>query len=421
MTADVDLLDLDRWARDGAPHEWFAARRREGPVYRHPSRGDDGPNVWAVLGYDEVVALGRCPHILSSDQNNGGVTGLGPGDEMQAAFDETLAATGVGPGAAAEAGKHLLTLDPPEHTAYRKIVNQGFTPRMIRKLEGRVRGMLDELLDAHPAGTAFDLVPGVSMPLPIHVIADMIGAPTADHDDLVRWSNEAIASTDPEYSSGPNSQLNAVMQLVQYFSGLRAQHEAQPADDLITTLLNAQVDGEALSNSRFMLFLILLTAAGNETTRTAISHCVMELANHPDEWRRLKDDPSLIPSAVEELLRYASPVMYFRRNALEQMDIAGSTVEPGDIVTLWYIAANRDEGHFDDPHRFDVGRTPNHHIAFGGGGPHFCLGASLARLEVRVLLEALVERYDTISSAGPVQRVRSNFMQGIKHLPVTLA
>jgi cholest-4-en-3-one 26-monooxygenase len=421
MADDVDLLDLDRWARDGAPHEWFAARRREGPVYRHPSRGDGGPTVWAVLGYDEVVALGRCPHILSSDQSNGGVTGLGPGDEIEEALHETLAATGAGAAATAEAAKHLLTLDPPEHTAYRKIVNQGFTPRRIGEMEGRVRGLLDDLLDAHPAGDTFDLVPHVSMPLPIHVIADMIGAPATDHDDLVRWSNEAIASTDPEYSTGPSSQLNGVMHLVQYFSGLRAQHEAQPADDLITTLLRAEVGGEALSDARFMLFLILLTAAGNETTRTAISHCVLELAHHPEEFQRLKDDPSLIPTAVEELLRYASPVMYFRRNALEELDIAGATVEPGDLVTLWYIAANRDEGHFDDPDRFDVGRTPNHHVAFGGGGPHFCLGASLARLEVRVLLEALVERYDTISLAGPVDRLRSNFIQGIKHLPVTLA
>jgi cholest-4-en-3-one 26-monooxygenase len=260
-----------------------------------------------------------------------------------------------------------------------------------------------------------------SMPLPIHVIADMIGAPARDHADLVRWSNEAIANTDPEYATGPLSQLNAVMHLVQYFSGLRDEHRANPAEDLITTLLEAEVDGEALSDNRFMLFLILLTAAGNETTRTAFSHCLLELANHPDEWRRLKDDPGLIPTAVEELLRYSSPVMYFRRNALEDMEVGGSTISAGDIVTLWYIAANRDEAHFDDPDRFDVGRTPNHHIAFGGGGPHFCLGASLARLEVRVLLEALVERYDTITLAGPVARVRSHFLHGIKHLPVVLA
>jgi cholest-4-en-3-one 26-monooxygenase len=415
--SDVDLRDLDRWAREGAPHAWFTARRREGPVYRHPT-ADGDPALWAVLGYDEVVALGRCPHVLSSDQDNGGVTGLGPGDELEENLQRTLREVGAH---ATDAAKHLLTIDPPEHTAYRKIVNKGFTPRMIGQLEGRVRELLDVLLDVHRPGEVYDLVPEISMPLPIHVIADMIGAPAKDHRDLVRWSNEAIASTEPEYSTGPLSQLNAVMNLVQYFSGLRDEHRAAPQDDLITTLLDAQVDGEALSDSRFMLFLILLTAAGNETTRTAISHCVMELANHPDEWRRLKDDPALIPTAVEELLRYSSPVMYFRRNALEDMDVAGSTISAGDIVTLWYIAANRDEAYFDDPDRFDVGRTPNHHIAFGGGGPHFCLGASLARLEVRVLLEALVERYDTVELAGPVERVRSNVLHGIKHLPVVLA
>ncbi|MGI8663095.1 MAG: cytochrome P450 [Acidimicrobiales bacterium] len=418
--ADVDLLDLDRWARDGAPHAWFHELRREAPAWRHPSP-DGGRGFWVITGYDDVVALGRCPHVLSSDQDNGGVTGLGPGDELQAVFDKTLADLNVGGRAASDAAKHLLTLDPPEHTAYRKIVNKGFTPRMIGLLEGRVSELLDDLLDRHARGEAFDLVPNVSMPLPIHVIAEMIGAHPDDHGDLVRWSNEAIASTDPEYSSGPGSQLNAVMHLVQYFSGLRAEHEAHPAGDLITTLLDAEVDGEALTNARFMLFLILLTAAGNETTRTAISHCVLELARHPEQWHRLKDDPGLIPAAVEELLRYASPVMYFRRNALEAMELAGSSVEPGDIVTLWYIAANRDEAQFDAPDHFDVGRTPNPQIAFGGGGPHFCLGASLARLEVRVLLEALVERYDSIELAGPFERVRSNFIQGIKHLPVVLS
>ena len=419
---DDPLLDLDRWARDGAPYDWFAARRREGPVWRHPVGEHGGPAVLSVLGYDDVVALGRCPHILSSDQTNGGVTGLGPNDEFQRVFDQTLA--NVAPGAdrseVTDAAKHLLTIDPPDHTTYRKIVNKGFTPRQIGLLEDQVRGLLADLLDAHPAGEPFDFTTQVSMPLPVNVIARMIGSPVESDAELLEWSNQALASTDPEYSTGPLSQMNAIMHLVQHFSILRAEHAAEPRDDLISTLLEAEVDGESLTDARFMLFLILLTAAGNETTRTAFSHAVVELAQRPDEWQRLREDPALIPTAVEEILRYSSPVMYFRRNALEAMEIGGEAVAPGDIVALWYVAANRDPGHFDEPDRFDVGRDPNHHVAFGGGGAHFCLGASLARLEIRVLLEALVERYDTIELAGPVERMRSNFLHGIKHLPVVL-
>lgn len=412
---DLDLRDLERWQRDGAPYEWFASRRREAPVWRQPTEPGH-PAVWSVLGYDEVVGLGRCPHVLSSDQDNGGVTGLGAGDELQAIFDETMLLTGATVGAP----KHLLTLDPPEHTTYRKIVNKGFTPRVIGQLEGQVRASLDGLLEAHPSGEVFDFNTDVSMVLPVNVIARLIGSPPERDSELLRWSNEAIASTDPEYSGGPQSQLNAVMQLVQHFAALRVEREVAPRDDLITTLLAAQVDGAALDMRSYMLFLVLLTAAGNETTRTAFSHAVIELADRPDEWRRLKEDPSLIPSAVEEVLRYSSPVLYFRRNALEAMEIGGQAIEAGDIVTLWYASANRDEAQFAEPDRFDVGRTPNHHVAFGGGGPHFCLGASLARLEIRVLLEALVERYDRIERVGPFERVRSNFLHGIKHLPVVL-
>jgi len=419
---DDPLLDLDRWASDGAPFEWFAERRREGPVWRHPSGEHGGPGVFSVVGYDEVVALGRCPHVLSSDQEHGGVNGLGPNDELQRVFDNTFA--NIAPGAdraeVNNVAKHLLTIDPPEHTAYRKIVNKGFTPRQIGLLEGQVRLLLDDLLDAHPGGEPFDFTTNVSMPLPVNVIARMIGSPVDADPQLLEWSNQALASTDPEYDTGPLSQMNAVMHLVQHFVALREQHRAEPKEDLISLLLEAEVDGEKLTDARFLLFLVLLTAAGNETTRTAFSHAIVELAQRPDEWRRLRDDPALIPSAVEEILRYSSPVMYFRRNAMEAMELGGHDVAVGDIVALWYVAANRDPLHFADPDRFDVGRDPNHHVAFGGGGAHFCLGASLARLEIRVLLEALVERYDTIELAGPVDRMRSNFLHGIKHLPVVL-
>jgi cholest-4-en-3-one 26-monooxygenase len=413
---DIDLLDLDRWSREGAPHDWFTGLRAEAPVWLHPSPHLDGRGFWVVSGHEEVVALGRCPHVLSSDDDNGGMMGLGRGDELQDTFDELDAEFAL-PVESNDA-KHLLSIDPPEHTRYRKIVNKGFTPRMVARLEPNVTGLVGELLDAQPAGEVFDLVDAISMPLPMRVISDMLGAPRSDHEQIVHWSNRAITGTDPEYREGHGSELVAMLQMAQYFGGLRQEREVDPRDDLVTVLLQAEVEGESLSPLRFTMFLILLAIAGNETTRTAMSHAVVELARRPEEWARLKEDRSLVPSATEEILRWSSPVLYFRRNAMEDMEVSGQHIRAGDLVSLWYISANRDETVFDDPFRFDVGREPNHHVAFGGGGPHFCLGASLARLEVRVLLEQLLERYDRLEVVGEPDRLRSNFLHGIKHLPV---
>ena len=418
---DVDLLDLDRWAREGAPHEWFTRLRAEAPVWRHPSPGI-GPGFWVVSTYDEVAALGRCPHVLSSSGDNGGVSGLGPGDELQDAQDQVAAGLPPGMNVFGEETAMLLTLDPPEHTTYRKIVNKGFTPRRVALLEERIRHLASALLDDLEPGQVCDFTTQVSMPLPMRVIGEMIGAPVETHGDLQRWSNEAVAGTDPEYAADQSDmpQLFAAMSLFQSFQAIRDAREAEPADDLTTVLLHAEVDGQSLSPTRFKMFLFLLALAGNETTRNAISHGVLAFAEHPEQWRRLREDPALVPAAVEEIVRWASPVLYFRRNAVAEMDVAGVTIEPGDIVSLWYVSANRDESHFADPFTFDVGRTPNEHIAFGGGGPHFCLGASLARLEVRVVLEEMLARYERIELAGPVQRLRSNFIHGIKHLPVRM-
>ena len=417
--ADVDLLDLDRWAREGAPHAWLAYRREHTPVWRHPSPGHH-PGFWVVTGYDEVVALGRCPHVLSSDDDRGGVGGLGPGDELQAAFDQSRATAEGMERSLGRDVRQLLTIDPPEHTKLRKIVNRGFTPRQILKLEDRVRDTVDGLLAGPGPGASFDFTTTVSIPMPMRVIGDMIGVPRSQHQDLGRWSNEAVAATDLEYQAGPESTFNAVVSMFGLWDEVQAAHLEEPQDDLTTTLLDAEVDGESLSPLRFKMFLILLAVAGNETTRTAISHLVWELARHPEQWARLRQDPALIPTAVEEILRYASPVLYFRRNALDRLEVAGQHIEPGDVVSLWYVAANRDRARFADPDEFDVGRSPNPHVAFGGGGPHFCLGASLARLEIRVVLETLVERYARIEVVGPVERLRSNFLHGIKHLPVRL-
>jgi cholest-4-en-3-one 26-monooxygenase len=418
--AAIDLLDLDRWAREGAPHHWFARLRETAPVWRHPSpTGDGKPGFWVVSGYDDVAALGRCPHALSSDDDHGGVSGLGPGDELD---EETRrASAGLGPGRAAlgNDAKFLLTLDPPEHTAYRRIVSRGFTPRMVTQLEPRVRDQVSRLLAATPPGETFDLAEAVSMPLPMRVIGDLIGVPSGDHDQILRWSNQSVAGTDAEYRPPGSSVLGAVAAMLSYFGDLRDGRAGDPGDrgDLVSVLAGASVDGHRLSDLRFRMFLYLLAVAGSETTRSAISHGVLALHEHPGQWQELRRDPGLIPAAVEEILRWAPPVLYFRRNALTAMEVRGQQIEPGDIVSLWYVSANRDGARFPSPGTFDIARDPNPHVAFGGG-PHFCLGASLARLELRVLLEELLDRYRHVEVTGPVQRLRSNFLHGIKHLPV---
>ena len=418
--ADIDLLDLDRWARDGAPHHWFARLRETAPVWRHPSPTADGqPGFWVVSGYHDVAALGRCPRDLSSDDDNGGVSGLGPGDELEEETRRADAELGPGRAAMGDDAKFLLTLDAPEHTAYRKIVSRGFTPRMVSQLEPRVRRQVDRLLAATPPDAPFDLAEAVSVPLPMRVIGDLIGVPPDDHDQILRWSNQSVAGTDAEYRPPGGSILGAAAAMLGYFGELRDSRSQDPGDraDLVSVLTGASVDGRRLSDLRFRMFLFLLAVAGSETTRSAISHGVLALHEHPDQWQELRRDPSLIPAAVEEILRWASPVLYFRRNARTEMDVGGQHIEPGDIVSLWYVSANRDPARFPSPQAFDISRDPNPHVAFGGG-PHFCLGASLARLELRVLLEELLTRYHHVEVTGPIQRLRSNFLHGIKHLPV---
>jgi cholest-4-en-3-one 26-monooxygenase len=425
MAADVNLLDLDRWARDGIPHEWFAEKRQSAPVWRQP--GPDGePGFWVVSGHKEVVELGRCPHAMSSDEDNGGVTGLGVGDELgeQLLASYETAAVGSTDDGLSQI-KQLLTMDPPEHTANRKLVNRSFTTRTIAELEPSVRELAAALLDAHRDGEPFDFTTEVAMPLPMQVIGDLLGAPRDNHLDLLQWSNEVVATTDPEYLAvpGDDTQLIAGVLLARLFIELQESYQSggrPDTSDLVAVLSAAEIDGEPLTPVRYALYMILLATAGNETTRNAMSHGVWAFAQFPEQWNRLRADRSLLPSAVDEVLRWSSPLLYFRRNAITNMTVAGADIAAGDVVSLWYSSANFDEAVFDEPLQFDFGRSPNPQVSFGGGGAHYCLGASLARQEIRVLLEEMLDRYERIEIAGPVQRLRSNLLNGVKHLPVRL-
>jgi cholest-4-en-3-one 26-monooxygenase len=229
-----------------------------------------------------------------------------------------------------------------------------------------------------------------------------------------------IGSEDPEYGVSPDEARGAAIEMYMYSNELAKHRRTEPRDDIVTALLNADVNGDQLSEMDFDLFFLLLAVAGNETTRNALSHGMHTLIDHPDQYRMLAEDPALVPSATEEILRWASPVMYFRRNVTRDTEVGGQQMKAGDKVGIWYISANRDESVFENPFTFDIKRTPNEHVAFGGGGPHFCLGANLARMEMNIMFDELVRRVDSVELMGDVKRLRSNFINGIKHLPVRL-
>jgi cholest-4-en-3-one 26-monooxygenase len=399
---DIDLLSRDVFT-EGVPHEWFTYLRANAPVYHHPE--PDGPGFWVISKYDDVVTLNRDWETNSSDQDRGGVVGL----ENLPGADEF-----------AQGGKLMLTMDPPDHTRYRKLVNKGFTPRMIGALEPHIRELAAGIVDNAVANGTCDFVTEIAAELPLEAIAELIGVPLEDRHKIFDWSNRMIGSEDPEYMVSDEAVSTAQIEMFMYAQALADDRRAEPRGDIMSALLEAEVDGDKLSEMDFNLFFLLLAVAGNETTRNAISHGMDVLLDHPDQYRHLVEDPSRVAIATEEILRWASPVMYFRRNTTQDHDLRGEHIAAGDKVSLWYISANRDEDYWDDPFTFDVTRDPNPHIAFGGGGPHFCLGASLARLEIRVLFEELARRAPRVERADDSQRLRSNFINGIKHLPVSL-
>ena len=293
---------------------------------------------------------------------------------------------------------------------------------MINALSPHIREITSAIIErAIDKGDQCDFVVDVAAELTLQVIAELLGVPLEDRHKVFQWSNRMIGSEDPEYAISDELVRQAQIEMFMYVNALAPKRREEPRDDLVTTLLNAEINGDRLSEMDFNLFFLLLAVAGNETTRNALSHGLHTLIQHPEQYRMLVDDPSLVPSATEEILRWASPVMYFRRNVTCDTELRGQPIKAGDKLSIWYISANRDEEIFDDPFHFNIKRTPNEHVAFGGGGSHFCLGASLARMEINILLEELVKRVPAPKMVGDVKRLRSNFINGIKHLPVQLA
>jgi cholest-4-en-3-one 26-monooxygenase len=399
---DINLLDPLVF-EERVPDDWFTWLRHNAPIFHHHEPG--GPGFWVMTRYDDVVEVGRDGVTYSSEQSRGGVVAL---EDVEAAAD--LSAQ----------GRMMLTMDAPDHTRYRSLVNRGFTPRMIGALTTHIREMVTKILDPALERRDCDFVTDVAAELPLQVIAEMLGVPYEDRHMLFEWSNRMIGSKDPEYAVSQDKVQQAAVEMYMYSNELAKQRRETPRDDIVTTLLKPDANGDVLSEMDFNVFFLLLAVAGNETTRNAMSHGMNALIEHPDQFAMLKENPALMPSAIEEILRWASPVMYFRRNVTKDTVIRGQQIKAGEKVCIWYISANRDEEIFPDPFKFDIKRTPNQHVAFGGGGPHFCLGASLARLEMNIMFEEMLKRVESVERTGPVKRLRSNFINGLKHLPVRL-
>ncbi|MDO2379894.1 cytochrome P450 [Rhodococcus electrodiphilus] len=401
MTASrIDLKNPDLYT-EGVPHDVFAELRRNCPVYRQDE--EDGPGYWAVTRHADVTAVSRDSTTFSSAL---GTTQI---DEFDAETRRKQAAM-------------LVNLDPPEHTRLRQLVSRGFTPRAVRTLEGHIRDIcnrvVDDLVERGRDGAVVDFVPVAAAPLPLEVIAALLGAPGEDVDRLCDWSDRMIGFDDPEYGNTRADGELAAAEIFLYANEIAAARRAEPRDDIVSRLVRPDENGDTLTEMEFDMFFVLLVVAGNETTRNAAAGGMQAFVDHPEQWRRLQAEPELAAGAVEEILRWVTPVIGFRRTPTCPATIGGQPVEAGDKVVVYYPSANRDEDVFEDPHVFDIGRTHNPHVAFGGTGVHFCLGAHLARLELRILFETLARRIERVEPAGPVRRLRSNFVNGIKSMPV---
>lgn len=401
MTVTEDLQGIDllagTWGK-GVPHDQFDRLRREAPVYWHPEADDTG--FWAVTKHADVRTVSHDCATFSSEV---GGTFIPTQDE------EALASLRL----------TILNMDPPKHNRYRRLVSKGFTPRMVAALVEEIERRAAKVLDAVCEKGEVEFVEEIAAQVPVQMICEMIGLEPEVWPRMFELSNQLIGSRDdPDYQELPGGPQAAAMEVYMLCDQVAADRRQNPRDDIMTALVDAEIDGERLDDAELNLFFITLIVAGNETTRNLINHSMLALIDHPAEAQRLRDDPSLWDTAVDEMLRWGSSIHNFRRTATRDTELRGVPIKEGDKVVMYYASANRDEDVFPDPHRFDVGRTPNDHLAFGGGGVHYCLGAGLARAEIRATMRQVVERLPDLELAGPPSRLHSDFVNGIKTMPV---
>ncbi|MEV5753731.1 cytochrome P450 [Actinoallomurus sp. NPDC052308] len=407
--ADVDLADPDNFLDGVTPWRMFHTLRHQDPVHWQP---EPEPNhgFWAVTRHADIARVDRDAETFTSTKFV----------NLEEVDDDQI-----------KKRASILELDGVRHRALRSLLQRQFGARTINGYGDFLRGLTARTLDAALAKGTFDFVKDVSADFPINVLARLLDVPEEDNKQLIEWGNRIIGNTDPDYAdvllgSEESEKYRdlpfrspASLEVFAYGRELARQRHGKDGTDLISRLVNETPrDGVPLSPQDFDNYFLLLVVAGNETTRHTISHSMLALIQHPEQLARLQEDPSLIPTAVEEFLRWASPVYHFRRTATRDVELGGKQVKEGDKVVMWFASGNRDEEVFGDPYDFDVARHPNDHVTFGKGSPHLCLGNLLARTEIRIMFEELIPRIAGVRLAGEVPRVRSNFVNGIKRLPV---
>ncbi|WP_433363859.1 cytochrome P450 [Actinoplanes sp. CA-142083] len=390
----------------GIPHAEFAELRRHAPVWWIPqergSAGFDDDGYWAVTRHADVMAVSRDSETFSSWENTAIVR-----------FQSDMPRDRI------EMQRYvMLNMDPPQHTQQRAIVSRGFTPRAINSLRAALQTRAERIVgEASEAGdgSGGDFVTEIACELPLQAIAELLGVPQEDRRNVFDWSNAMIGYDDPEYRN-VGDPLEPAMELLGYAMKMAEDRQACPRDDIVSTLVQAEIGGEHLSSDEFGFFVLMLAVAGNETTRNAISHGMLALLEHPEQWEAFK--ASRPRTAVDEIVRWGTPVNVFQRTATRDVELGGQQIAKGQRVALFYGSANFDEEVFDHPENFDITRSPNPHLGFGGSGAHFCLGANLARLEIDLIFNAIADHMPGISLAGPAERLRSGWLNSIKHLPV---
>ncbi|MFJ2769852.1 cytochrome P450 [Streptomyces sp. NPDC087300] len=399
---DPDLL------QDRVPLPEFAQLRQTEPVHwiTQPRRisGFDDTGYWAVTRHEDVKYVSTHPELFSSNLNTAVIR-----------FNESISRDQI------EVQKMImLNMDPPEHTRVRQIVQRGFTPRSIRSLEetlrDRARSIVETALEQAGPDGSFDFVNNVAVELPLQAIAELIGVPQEDRSKIFDWSNKMVAYDDPEYAITEEIGAEAAMEIVSYSMNLAAARKECPAKDIVSQLVAAEDEGN-LSSDEFGFFVILLAVAGNETTRNAITHGMHAFLTHPEQWELYKRERPA--TAAEEIVRWATPVVSFQRTATQDTELGGVTVKKGDRVGVFYSSANHDPEVFENPGAFDITRDPNPHLGFGGGGPHFCLGKSLAVLEINLIFNAIADVLPGLRLVADPRRLRSAWLNGVKELRVS--
>jgi len=402
MTFDLSTIDIaspEHYEHNGYPHREWAYLRRHAPLFWY-ERPQFDP-FWVVTKHSDVVWSGRHPKLLVNAPR-------------LAVFANDV------PPPPETVSRHLLNMDPPDHVKFRQVASKRFTPRAVQSWEPRIRRITRDVIDAAALREQIDFVKDVSAPITIAVIALMLGVPESDWPLLFRWTNEIIAPEDPEFQRDGDKQKTlegARLEVFAYFNEMAERRPQEPSDDIVSEVANGAVDGRALPPVELLSYLFLLVVAGNETTRNAMTGGMLALIEHPGEWKRLQDNDALVAPAVEEIVRWTTPVIQFCRTATQDIELRGQTVRAGQSLCLFYPSANRDEDIFPDGDVFRIDRRPNDHVGFGRG-EHVCLGSHLARLEMRAVFEELRRRIVRAEVAGRIDRVRSSFVGGIKRAPL---